>query len=233
MSADLERMQASLARAADTAALAGDAAFQEAYCPPFDLHLLFRDRSRTSLPIVNGLYLGILSRLPDASGKAHWTAYLDAGSSASWMGFELLASPEGRKQPADVQAHASAVLRRGEVLERLPILRQAGVLAFLANPARLEVVAAYLVALHRCPNPAELDALTADVHAGQRIGDLLVGMADSPEARGPGRRRMPGRLRRALARPSLVAEWSARLSVLRGEVDLVAADPDALVVRAG
>lgn len=211
----------------------GDAAFAEAYCPPFDLHLLFRDRSRTSLPIVNGLYMGILGRLPDESGRIQWTAFLDAGSSTSWMGFELLASPEGRGQSGQRQETASMILRRAEILERLPILRQAGVLSFLAAPIRLEVVAAYLVALRRCPSSEELDAILAQLDAGQSVADLLVAMADSPEAHAGSRRRMPSRVWRALRRPSLVAEWSVCLAGLRADLALVASDPDAFVVRAG
>jgi len=206
--------------------------FQLAFCPAFDLHLLFRDRSRSSLPVVNGLYAGILNRLPDESGLELWSAYLDAGSSASWMGFELLASAEGRRQASGIRASAMDILRRGEVLERLPILRQAGVLAFLSSPVRLEVVAAFLVTLGRCPNEAELIAVTDQVYGGQRIADLLVGMADSEEAHRGGLRWLPGRIRRALMRPSLLAEWSARVAILRADLELVAADPAALDLRA-
>lgn len=143
--------------------------FQLAFCPAFDLHLLFRDRSRSSLPVVNGLYAGILNRLPDESGLELWSAYLDAGSSASWMGFELLASAEGRRQAPGIRASAMNVLRRGEVLERLPILREAGVLTFLSSPVRLEVVAAFLVTLGRCPNEAELIAVTDQIHGGSAL----------------------------------------------------------------
>lgn len=233
MTTSAHALRAALMAGLETGPAEEDESFQQAFCPPFDLHLLFRDRSRTSVPIVNGLYAGILNRLPDASGRVQWSAYLDAGSSASWMGFELLASPEGRRQAPAHRAHACGVLRRGEVLERLPILGQAGILAFLATPTRLEVVAAYLVALGRCPDQGELEAVVAQVHGGHRIADLLVGMAFSGEARQGGRRWLPGRIRRALLRPALIAEWSARVAALRGDLELVAADPVSFDVRAG
>jgi hypothetical protein len=211
-----------------------DRDFEDAWCPAFEVPLLFRDRSRTSLPIVNGLYLGVLGRLPDDSGRELWATYLDQGSSASWMGFELLQSAEGRARPLADQGSTLAILRRAEILERTPILRARGVAAFLASPTPLEVVAGYLAAVGRCPNGDEVDQAVEQVRGGQRVEALLAAWAQSPEglAYRPHLARAPGRLGRRASglwlRPGLVVEWSTRLAVLRSEVEFLAQDPACL-----
>lgn len=211
-----------------------DQDFERSWCPAFDVPLFFRDRSRTSLPIVNGLYRGVLGRLPDDSGRELWANYLDQGSFASWMGFELLQSSEGRTRPAAQQLAALQILRRAEILERTPVLRARGVAAFLASRTPLEVVAGYLAAVGRCPSEFEVDQAVDQVRGGQPVEALIFAWAQSPEglAYRPHLRRVPGRFGRRVTglwvRPGLAVEWSTRLAALRSEVDFLAQDPACL-----